>query len=75
MRVCMKSRGTTCAVLSLRCSSRRCFTLDIVIQPMWLMLPSFFCMLGRPGYCGDRFYRAFAGGQYCEKFDERRGTR
>lgn len=26
---------------------------------------------GVPGYCGDRFTRAFAGGQYCDKFDRR----
>ncbi|PNG99941.1 hypothetical protein TSOC_014264, partial [Tetrabaena socialis] len=24
---------------------------------------------GVPGYCGDRSLRAFAGGQYCQKFD------
>lgn len=26
---------------------------------------------GVPGYCGDRYYRAAAGGQYCSKFDVR----
>ncbi|BDA50083.1 Uncharacterized protein ycf36 [Coccomyxa sp. Obi] len=26
---------------------------------------------GVPGYCGDRFYRAFAGGSMCAKFDSR----
>lgn len=24
---------------------------------------------GRPGYCGDRLFRAYAGGQYCAKYD------
>eukprot|EP00775_Hariotina_reticulata_P003658 gene3658-3919_t len=24
---------------------------------------------GIPGYCGDRLFRAYAGGQYCNKFD------
>lgn len=24
---------------------------------------------GIPGYCNDRMLRAFAGGQYCRKFD------
>lgn len=22
-----------------------------------------------PGYCGDRYFRAMAGGQYCDKYD------
>lgn len=26
---------------------------------------------GVPGYCGDRYFRAAAGGQYCPKFDAR----
>ena len=27
---------------------------------------------GRPGYCGDRYFRAFAGGErVCEQFDRR----
>lgn len=26
---------------------------------------------GVPGYCGDRFFRASAGGQYCQKFEGR----
>ena len=25
---------------------------------------------GVPGYCGDRYFRAFAGGHYCEKFEK-----
>lgn len=24
---------------------------------------------GRPGYCGDRYFKAAAGGHYCDKFD------
>lgn len=24
---------------------------------------------GVPGYCADRYFRASAGGQYCDKFD------
>lgn len=24
---------------------------------------------GVPGYCGDRYFRAFAGGTVCKKFD------
>ncbi|CAL5222054.1 g4353 [Coccomyxa viridis] len=30
---------------------------------------------GRPGYCGDRFFRAAAGGSFCNKFDSRGGGR
>lgn len=30
---------------------------------------------GVPGYCADRHLRAAAGGQYCNKFDFRRGPR
>ncbi|KAK9815523.1 hypothetical protein WJX72_005035 [[Myrmecia] bisecta] len=26
---------------------------------------------GIPGYCGDRYFKAFAGGQYCAKFEGR----
>ncbi|CAD7702930.1 unnamed protein product [Ostreobium quekettii] len=25
---------------------------------------------GVPGYCGDRYFRASAGGHFCEKFDQ-----
>lgn len=28
---------------------------------------------GIPGYCSDRYFRAASGGQYCDKFDGRRG--
>ena len=24
---------------------------------------------GRPGYCGDRYFKAAAGGHFCDKFD------
>jgi hypothetical protein len=28
---------------------------------------------GIPGYCGDRYFKAFAGGErVCEKFEKRR---
>ncbi|KAK9810770.1 hypothetical protein WJX73_006093 [Symbiochloris irregularis] len=27
---------------------------------------------GVPGYCGDRFFKAFAGGQYCSKIESNR---
>lgn len=27
---------------------------------------------GMPGYCSDRYFRAAAGGQYCQKFDSSR---
>ncbi|CAK0786661.1 hypothetical protein CVIRNUC_009875 [Coccomyxa viridis] len=30
---------------------------------------------GRPGYCGDRFFRAAAGGSFCSSFDSRGGRR
>ena len=32
-------------------------------------------LAGRPGYCGDRFFRAAAGGSFCSKFDSRGGGR
>lgn len=32
-------------------------------------------LAGRPGYCGDRFFRAAAGGSFCNKFDSRGGGR
>lgn len=27
---------------------------------------------GRPGYCGDRYFKAAAGGHFCDHFDSRR---
>ena len=30
---------------------------------------------GVPGYCGDRYFKAFAGGQYCAKFEGRQGAK
>lgn len=24
---------------------------------------------GRPGYCGDRYFKAAAGGHFCDKFE------
>lgn len=27
---------------------------------------------GRPGYCGDRYFKAAAGGHFCDHFDNRR---